>query len=331
MDVSKDMLNKYITAAKDMFNKYAAIANTYLKDQVDKFKNSKNKTSLILSYIFLGLIIFGLFVFMGSCFGMRGRPGFLEVSGRMEGYEYHAGTKVSGKVNEMYVEEGQHLEKGDPIALIYSKQLEASLGRAKARLKEAESNFNLAEKQFERYDKLFQENAIAKMKYDRIKNKYVVAKEEVVAAQKQVDKIKADIEDTLIVAPISGVIVLKIVRIGEVVAVGTPLVTMINMDDLFLKIFLATPVAGKVNLGDEARVYPDALPKDSFEAFVNKIGEKAEFTPKNVETKSQRSKLVFQIKLKIKENTGHKLKPGMPSNGVIKIRKKASWKYYRPR
>ncbi|MFC1576226.1 HlyD family secretion protein, partial [Candidatus Omnitrophota bacterium] len=289
---------------------------------------SKNKASMVLTIIFVVLIVYGLFVFAGTYIFKGGaRKGFMEVSGRIEGYEYHAGTRVAGKVDKMYVEEGQKVEKGKPVAHIHSKQLEAILGRTEARLREAESNLHLAELESTRYTRLYKENAIPKMEYDRIVNTHTQAKEEVAAAQKEREKAKADLADTAIRAPVAGVVVTKIVRVGEVVAVGTPLVTMINMDDLYLQIFLATDVAGKVNLGDEAKVFPDSLPRDSFNAYVDKIAEKAEFTPKNVETKSQRAKLVFQIK----ENTGHKLKPGMPSSGVIKTNKKLSWKHYRRR
>jgi HlyD family secretion protein len=312
--------------------KFLGVAKEFIKPFADKFAQSKNKASLVLSFIFIGLIIFGLFVFICNLFGGRRiRAGFLEVSGRIEGYEYHAGTKVAGKVDKMFVEEGQEVKKGDPIGHIHSKQLEALAARAQARLKEAKANLNLAQLEYKRYGRLFEESAIPKMEYDRVETNYKSALEEAVAAEKQFEKAKADLNDTLIAAPISGTVVIKIVRPGEVVAVGTPLVNMISLDNLYLKVFLATDFAGKVKFGDEAKVFPDALKRDSFDAYVDKICPKAEFTPKNVETKSQRAKLVFQIKLKIKKNTEHKLKPGMPCNGVIKIKDKASWRRYRRR
>ncbi|MFH1305180.1 MAG: efflux RND transporter periplasmic adaptor subunit [Candidatus Omnitrophota bacterium] len=292
-------------------------------------KPTKNIASMALIFTFAALAIFGGIVFIGTYFaGRNERDGFLDVSGRMEGREYHAGTKFAGKVDQMWVKESQVVKAGQKIAHIHSPQLHAMIARAEARLRETESDLNLAELEYQRYARLFRERAVAKTEYDHVENRYVQAKENVVAAKREIDKLKADIEDTTIVAPISGVIVTKIVRKGEVIASGTPLVTIINMDDLYLKVFLSTDIAGKVNLGDEARVFPDALPDEEFKAVVDRIAEKAEFTPKNVETKSQRAKLVFQIKLKILENTDHRLKPGMPSNGAIKIDKKASWQSY---
>jgi len=301
-----------------------------LKSYAEKFKQSKNKASMILVSIFIALILFGFMVLMGSyAKGTNLRRGFLEVSGRIEGREYHAGTRVAGRVDEMLVREGQVVEANQRIAHIYSRQRLALLGRSEARVKEAEANLRLAQIGYDRYGRLFAEEAIPKMEYDRVVNNYTVATEELIAAKKELEKRNADLQDTVIVAPISGVVVTKIVRIGEVIAVGTPLVTVINMDDLYLKVFLATDFAGKINLGDEARIFPDALPGDSFNAYVDRIAQKAEFTPKNVETKSQRAKLVFEIKLNVVDNKGRKLKPGMPCNGVIKIKKRTSWRSYR--
>jgi len=307
----------------------AKIINS-VKPFMEKFKQSKNKASIVLVFIFMALVTYGLAVFVGSCARDTNlKRGFLEVSGRIEGREYHAGTKITGRVDEMLVKEGQEVKAGQRIAHIYSHQRIALLGRSEAQLKEAESNLRLAQIEYDRYGRLFAEEAIPKMEYDRVVNNYTVATEAVVAAKKEVEKHKADLQDTAIVAPISGVVVTKIVRLGDVIAVGTPLVTIINMDDLYLKVFLATDFAGKINLDDEAKVFPDALSNSEFPAYVDRIAQKAEFTPKNVETKSQRAKLVFEIKLKITDNREHKLKPGMPCNGVIKIKRNASWKSYR--
>lgn len=315
------------------FTKISNFVKPYVekfKAFVEKFKQSKNKASMILLLIFITLILYGLIVFMGSCSrGTNLKRGFIEVSGRIEGREYHAGTRVAGRVDEMLVREGQEVEAGQGIAHIYSRQRLALLGQAEARVKETEANLRLAQIEYERYGRLFAAEAIPKMKYDRVVNNYTVTTEEVVAAKKELEKRRADLQDTAIVAPISGVVVTKIVRLGEVIAVGTPLVTVINMDELYLKVFLATDFAGKVSLGDEAKIFPDSLPSGSFDAYVDRIAQKAEFTPKNVETKSQRAKLVFEIKLKVMDNKGHKLKPGMPCNAVIKIKKNASWKSYR--
>jgi len=289
----------------------------------------KSMTPKILPAVFIALMIAGLIVFIGYYFQKGPSRSFLKVSGRIEGREHNVGTKVAGRVDEIFIREGQNVEIGQPLAQIYSKQTEALLDAANARLKKASANLDLAKIEFERYDRLFKANAIAKMEYDYVENRYIRAVEDMVAAEKESEKMKADLNDTKIVAPISGTVVTKIVRKGEVIGAGTPLATVIDMDDLYLKVFLSTELAGKVSLNDEARIYPDAFPGEEFDTFVEKIGQKAEFTPKNVETKSQRAKLVFEIKLQVKDNASRKLKPGMPCDAVIKIDKNAQWKSFK--
>lgn len=288
----------------------------FAKSLLDKYRSSKNKTRIILSAIFITLMIWGIFSMIAHYIsGINLRSGFLEVSGRIEGYEYHAGTKASGRVAEMFVAEGDRVKVGQPIGKIYSRQIEAALEDARARLE-------LAEKEYNHYKALAHKDAVAKIKFDEADQNFKVARE-------NFNRAEADLEDTLVVAPTDGTVVTQIVWPGEVISAGTPLVTIINMDDLFLNIFLATDVAGKVAIGNEVLIFPDSIPDDSFEAYVNKIGEKAEFTPKNVETKSQRAKLVFQIKAKIKDNKGHALKPGMPSSSVIRIKNDVPWTKYK--
>jgi HlyD family secretion protein len=292
--------------------------------------DKKKITQRLLGVIFLALILVAVISFARTYLLSKGTSiAFMRVSGRIEGKEYHAATKVAGRVDKITVEEGDVVQVGCVIGEVYSQQLNAALAAARARYRQAESNFDLAQVEFKRYSRLYKGKAIAKMEYDYIKNKYKRAAEDLFIAEKDVDRATADLEDTKIIAPISGVIVTKIVRQGEVVAVGTPLVAMINMDDLYLKVFLSTELAGKVSLNNEAKVFADALTAEEFEAYVDKISEKAEFTPKNVETQSQRAKLVFEIKLRIKENKNHKLKPGMPCEGVIKINNSGSWAEYK--
>lgn len=290
----------------------------------------KNIVSMVLTLLILACVIYGGWFFLKTYVFKSGvAAGFLEVSGRMEGREHNAGTKVGGRVEEVFVSLGDSVKAGTPIGKIDSKQLEALFTEAEAKLKEAEANFKLAELEFKRYESLYEQKAVPKVDYDVAENKYTVAKESVVVAQKQLEKVKADLDDTTVRAPITGVVISKIVHPGEVVAAGTPLVTMVNMDDLYLKVFLSTELAGKVSIGNEAKIFPDAMPKEEFEAVVEKIGEKAEFTPKNVETKSQRAKLVFEIRLSVKKNKAYLLKPGMPCDAVIKINNAASWAAYK--
>lgn len=285
----------------------------------------KNIISWILGFVFIALIGYGLWVCMGNFMGGKRHAGFIEASGRIEGREYHASSKISGRVDEIYVEEGQEVSAGEKIALIYSPQLNAMIAQANAYSRKAEANFKLAQMEYERYSRLLAENAVPRSEFDQVENKYMLAKEESIAAKKELDKLDADLDDTKISAPAGGRVVSKIVQVGEVIAAGSPLVTIVNMSDLYLKVFLPTDQVGKIVINSEARIFPDSFPDEAFDAFVDKVSDRAEFTPKNVETKSQRAKLVFEVKLKIKENTNYRLKPGMPAEVIIKVDDNASW------
>jgi len=126
-------------------------------------------------------------------------------------------------------------------------------------------------------------------------------------------------------SPLAGTILTRSVELGEWVNVGMPLFTLVDLNQLYLKVYIPEPQIGKVALGQEARIYVDAYPDRDFPARVSKVAQQAEFTPKNVETKEERVKLVFAVELRLKENPGGVLKPGMPADGVIRWQEDASW------
>ena len=113
------------------------------------------------------------------------------------------------------------------------------------------------------------------------------------------------------VAPFAGTVLKKLVEVGEVVAAGTPLVTLVDLSKLHAKVYVAERDLGKVRLGDAGRVYTDAFPRRAFEATVAEFAQQAEFTPRDVHMKDERVKQVFAVKLAIRNPDGA-LKPGMP-------------------
>lgn len=121
-----------------------------------------------------------------------------------------------------------------------------------------------------------------------------------------------------LVAPISGVILSKSVEPGEQVAAGTPVVTIGDMEQCWLKGFIPETELGRVKLGQRARVTTDSYPNKFFEGKVSFISSEAEFTPKSVQTEKERVKLVYRIKISL-SNPGMELKPGMPADAVIEV------------
>ena len=119
-----------------------------------------------------------------------------------------------------------------------------------------------------------------------------------------------------LVAPFDGVVVTRQAELGEVVAPGTPVVTLADLDHVWLRAYLNETDLGRVRLGQEAAVRTDSYPGRTFKGRVSFIASQAEFTPKSVETHAERVALVYRIKIDL-DNPDHWLLPGMPADVTI--------------
>lgn len=133
------------------------------------------------------------------------------------------------------------------------------------------------------------------------------------------------VADFAIRSPMDGRVLARTVEVGERVDPGTPLFALVDLDQLYVKIYVPEPRIGEVVLGQEARVYVDAYPGRPFPARVSRVSQEAEFTPKNVETPEERAKLVFAVEVALAENPGGVLKPGMPADAVLRLTPDAEW------
>ena len=144
-------------------------------------------------------------------------------------------------------------------------------------------------------------------------------------AEAQLGEQRSLVADFAVKSPITGRILTRSVELGERVEAGTPLFTLVDPDRLYVKIYVPEPSIGKVALGQEARIYVDAYPDRAFLAKVTKVAQEAEFTPKNVETREERVKLVFAVEVSLVENPDGVLKPGMPADAVVRWQPGAPW------
>ena len=145
-------------------------------------------------------------------------------------------------------------------------------------------------------------------------------------AEAQLAEQRSHVADFSVRSPIDGRVLTRTVERGERVEAGTPLFTLVDLDRLYVKIYVPEPSIGKVALGQEARVYVDAYPGRGFPARVSRVSQEAEFTPKNVETREERVKLVFAVEVALGENPDGVLKPGMPADAVIRWQPDAPWR-----
>ncbi len=144
-------------------------------------------------------------------------------------------------------------------------------------------------------------------------------------AQAALAEQRSYVTELRIASPLKGTVLTRNVETGERVNPGTPLFTLVDLDRLYLKVYVPEPDIGKLALGQEARVHVDAYPDRFFRAKLSKVAQQAEFTPKMVETREERVKLVFAVELNLEENPGGVLKPGMPADAVIRWQEGAPW------
>jgi len=124
---------------------------------------------------------------------------------------------------------------------------------------------------------------------------------------------------TRLAAPFDGVITVRQAELGEVVAPGTPVVTLADLDHIWLRAYLNETDLSKVRLGQDVVVTTDSFPNKQYPGRISFIASKAEFTPKSVETHAERVTLVYRVKIDI-ANPTHELLPGMPADARIELR-----------
>jgi len=156
-----------------------------------------------------------------------------------------------------------------------------------------------------------------------IRQQIVQMQSEISAAQFEAERAKgklkevqADRADLQIVAPIDGTVATRSAEPGEVVSAGTPLVTLVNLNTVYLRGFIPEGEIGRVRAGQTARVYLDSAPNQALEAVVSRIDPEASFTPENTYFKDDRIKQVVGVKLMLKAAAGY-AKPGMPADGEV--------------
>jgi HlyD family secretion protein len=198
-----------------------------------------------------------------------------------------------------------------------------------------------AEEDLARLEKLFQEGAVSQVEYEKAlavlensKNKLAAAEarlsliqsgnrqEQIKAAQIEVERSRAVLktteamlEDLKIYSPISGVVASKNYELGEYVTTGASIATIINLDDLWIKVYIPTDDLPKIKLGQKVSFTVSGL-SDTFQGVVEEIASRGEFTPKTIQTKEERTNVVFAVKIRINSEGGI-LKPGMPADVVF--------------
>ena len=229
------------------------------------------------------------------------------------------------------------------LALLVQGARREDIGQAESALKQAEASLQLAEADARRMRELVKTESVTTRQRDDAEARLVMAAaqrqaaaealnkvrrlarpEEVRAAEARLaqaragaDLLRKTIADCEITAPAAGIITNRAAEAGELVGPGQTIVTISNLDSVYVMIYVTERELGRVRLGGAAEVGIDAFPGRVFIGKITYISPEAEFTPKNVQTKDDRVKLVFGVKVEI-ENPDGALKPGLPADAVIR-------------
>lgn len=155
------------------------------------------------------------------------------------------------------------------------------------------------------------------------------AQSSVAAAKASVARVDADLADSLLKAPRAGRVQYRVAQPGEVLGAGGKLLNLVDLTEVYMSFFLPETVAGKVALGSEVRIVLDAAPQFVIPARVSFVSSTAQFTPKTVETVSERQKLMFRVKAQIDRELLmqhlQQVKTGLPGVAWVKIDPQAAW------
>ncbi|NIP60332.1 MAG: HlyD family efflux transporter periplasmic adaptor subunit [Gemmatimonadetes bacterium] len=133
-------------------------------------------------------------------------------------------------------------------------------------------------------------------------------------AEAALARARARLDDAEATAPFDGVVAIRHREVGETVSPGAPLVTLRDLDDRWIRIYVREDAIGRVSLGQEAEILSDSHPDRSYRGRVFFIGSEAEFTPRNVQTAEERVRLVYPVKVRVAEDPDVDLKPGTPAD-----------------
>ena len=155
------------------------------------------------------------------------------------------------------------------------------------------------------------------------------ARSAVDAATATIARIDAELADTVLKAPRDGRVQYRVAQPGEVLGAGGKVLNLVDLTDVYMTFFLPETVAGKVAIGSEARIVLDAAPKYVIPATISFVASTAQFTPKTVETESERQKLMFRVKAQIDrellQKHLHQVKTGLPGVAWVKVDPQAAW------
>jgi HlyD family secretion protein len=320
----------------------------------------KKPSKRILKLI-VGAVVVAVVAFIGFRYWKAKKnalpEGIVSGNGRVEGKLVDISAKESLRVKEILVDEGAIVRPGQVVVKLDTVTLESELAEAKAAIAAAEeklafsrasimkqqADIKFAEIEVDRAEKLVKDGAgsqrdldVRKTKVDTTKASLAEAQAALQTATQQVEVAKATaatvqtrIEDATLKSPVTGRVLYRLAEAGEVLAPGGKAMTLVNLEDIYMEIFLPSEAAANIKIGAEARMTVDYDPNRAVAGYVSFVSPEAQFTPKQVETKSEREKLMFRVKIQLPKDVAaqyvERIKTGIRGVGYVKVNESAQW------
>jgi HlyD family secretion protein len=278
-------------------------------------------------------------------------------NGRIEAIQVDIATKYAGRIGDVLAREGSMVAPDDLLAHIDSTEMRAELEKANAQLAKAaedvaraaadivekQSAADLSEKSFARSETLKRNKAIADQDFDESRARrdssaaaVNVAKATLRSAEKaelaaaaEVSRQTAQLAEMTLKSPVRGRVLYRLAEPGMVLPAGGKVLTLLDLSDIYMEIFLPSREAARVRVGSEARIVLDVAPEYAARATVSFVSPEAQFTPKQVETRSERDKLMFRVKLQLPAELIlpylERIKTGLRGVGYVRLDDTVPW------
>jgi HlyD family secretion protein len=283
--------------------------------------------------------------------------GFGSANGRLESEQVEIATKLPGRIAEVLVREGDAVDQGQVLARMDVADIRAQLTAAQAQERRAEqarvlaeaaiaqreSELKLADQEFARVEALLAKGFATDQQRDQrfsIKNVATAALNAAKASQNdaiaaidaaraEIVRIKTLLDDSELKAPRRGRIQYRLAQAGEVLGAGSRVLTLIDLTDVYMTVFVPSHVAARLAYDDDARLIIDAIPQYVVPAKVSFVASEAQFTPKAVETQEEREKLMFRVKLTLPPDLLRKyeneVKTGVRGMAYLRVDQTKDW------
>ena len=254
-----------------------------------------------------------------SCGNNNGNRERIEASGTIEAIQVNISAKMGGQIKSLWGKEGNTVRLGDTLTIMDHVMLDLQLRQSLAGLELARIQYENDRKDDQRTSELFQKGSVTQKQKDDINARFRASGARLEQARAAADMIRKNISDCYVTAPLAGMITNSTYEVGETAGPGSILFTISKIDTVELVVYINEKELGYVKLGQRSEIRIDSFKDKAFMGLVVYISPQAEFTPKNIQTKQDRVKQVFGVKLNI-PNPEQQLKAGIPADATIFIK-----------